>query len=254
MSNAAANAFAASFESELIFGQVLIQKVQNGYHIRHIADAECDPEKLESMDCSQLRALARDAKTGQFRALRAAPTLQAGWLSAPKSESELKASLDALYPLAVEEWALHQQGKFTGLTFEEFSSRQTGMYRITQLLKAPLSGATIHACCAKELCLKQRVWTAEGVEADAPETKSLIPCLEPCPVFMEFARKSIKLEQQANVSLSLHEDERALLLSLIQEHRQKSKASNETERLADFSSPSNERRLNLLEARLRMAT
>ena len=54
----------------------------------------------------------------------------------------------------------------------------------------------IQTTCAKTNCLKQRLWTVEGLAPDAASEKSLIPCLEPCAMLMEAARKALRREQQ----------------------------------------------------------
>jgi hypothetical protein len=71
------------------------------------------------------------------------------------------------------------------------------MYRITTTLTDAVAGAAIRACCHADFCLKRRMWSVEGLEPDEPAQKSVIPCLEPCPLMLEFARKVARLEQSA---------------------------------------------------------
>jgi hypothetical protein len=83
---------------------------------------------------------------------------------------------------------------------------------------------------------------------DAASEKSLIPCLEPCAILLEFARKALRLEQeneapQATSPGSLEKLE-ATLKSVLN-------APTSTEREADFNSPNNPRRLQLAIEKLR---
>ena len=69
------------------------------------------------------------------------------------------------------------------------------MYRITTLLDDILAGAAIRACCHTDYCLKRRLWSVHGLPQDAAPDKSAIPCLEPCAILLEFARKIARVEQ-----------------------------------------------------------
>ena len=89
----------------------------------------------------------------------------------------------------------------------------------------------IRAGCHGKFCLKQRLWTVNGLPPDSSEEKSLIPCLEPCALLLEFARKAMRLEQ-AVASGETIDIPRA-------------DETNSEMREADFESSSNPRRLQL---------
>ncbi|HUS34299.1 MAG TPA: hypothetical protein VM680_02995, partial [Verrucomicrobiae bacterium] len=83
----------------------------------------------------------------------------------------------------------------------EYTARQTGMYRITTLLSdADLARVIGNVCTTK--CLKQRLWTSATIPTDAPEKKSAIPCLEPCAILLESARKEVRALQDAEKKTS----------------------------------------------------
>jgi hypothetical protein len=65
------------------------------------------------------------------------------------------------------------------------------------MLPDHIAGAAIRACCHVDFCLKRRLWSVDGLEPDAAGQKSIIPCLEPCALMLEFARKVARLEQNA---------------------------------------------------------
>ena len=54
----------------------------------------------------------------------------------------------------------------------------------------------IGSVCDMGHCLKRRLWTVTGMPVDAAAAKSIIPCLEPCAVLMESARKALRTSQQ----------------------------------------------------------
>ena len=117
----------------------------------------------------------------------------------------------------VQDW-FAAQGVPPVTNYREFTGRQTGMYRITQLLTDEQAGIVARAACQERFCLKRRLWTVEGLAPDtpgksaAPSGKSEIPCLEPCAILLELARKATRIEQEekADVQLSRSEIESVL--------------------------------------------
>jgi 4Fe-4S binding protein len=124
--------------------------------------------------------------------------------------------------------------------FRDFTNRQTGMYRITTSLSDEQAAQVIRAGCHKQFCLKCRLWTVNGLATESAAEKSLIPCLEPCAILLEFARMAVRLEQGEKRSLDLSPGDAATIGSALQLLLEQSAA---TEREADFSSPANGRRI-----------
>ena len=194
--NPALAAFVAAIETELIFGQVRIRRLERGFELGHTADQECDPGELRLIGENDIRLLAQFTASGAFRPLKSAPSLKHGWRISARDEEALGAALNQLYPGAVADWFAAQSSAPPVTSFRDFTSRQTGMYRITALLDDAVAGAVIRACCHKDFCLKRRLWTVDGLAPDAPAAKSLIPCLEPCAILLEFARKMARVGQE----------------------------------------------------------
>jgi hypothetical protein len=117
------------------------------------------------------------------------------------------------------------------------------MYRATQLLDDAQAARVAAACCHRDFCLKRRLWTVGALPADAAADKSLIPCLEPCAVLLEFARKALRLEQEEKVRCDLAGSEVASLAAALETAIRHADA---TAREADFNAPGNPRRLRLL--------
>jgi hypothetical protein len=188
-------AFLAAFDAEIVLGQVLIRRQERGFELRHAADLAADPQTLRSLNGGELRTWAQSAANGAFRPLKSAPNLRPGWRALASNGEDLGLLLNHLYPGAVADWFAAQSSPPPITSYRDFTARQTGMYRITTMLTDVVAGAAIHACCHADFCLKRRRWSVEGLAPDAPSQKSLIPCLEPCALLLEFARRVARLEQ-----------------------------------------------------------
>ena len=189
-------ALAATIQDELLFGQVLIRRGTDGFELRHVMDTHHELAGLRSLHEHEIRPLAQFASSGAFRPLKSAPNLRTGWRITAVNIAALGAALDRLYPGAAADWFAVQKAPPPITSYREFTSRQTGMYRITTHLDDGLAGAMIRACCHVDFCLKRRLWSVAGLAPDEASAKSLIPCLEPCAILLEFARKIARLEQQ----------------------------------------------------------
>jgi hypothetical protein len=53
-------------------------------------------------------------------------------------------------------------------------------------------GDVVRVGCDARYCVKRRLWPAAGVPGDG-DGKSDVPCLEPCAVMLEFARRVARL-------------------------------------------------------------
>lgn len=200
--NPALAAFVSEIRDELAFAQVVIRRLGRKFELRHLEDRSRKPTALESVPINQLRRLAQFTPSGVFRPLKSAPNLRAGWKCVTQNATELEAALNLLYPGAVADWHAARHRKPPVTNYREFTNRQTGMYRITQKLSDTQAAKMIRACCDQRFCLKRRLWTVQGLAPDPAAEKSLIPCLEPCAVLLEFARKTMRIEQEAKARLA----------------------------------------------------
>jgi hypothetical protein len=192
------SAFIAAVPNEIVFGQVLIQRDRGGFELRHVADHAAGAETLQLLNAGELRAWAQFTERGVFRPLKSAPNLRSGWRSTALDAPALGLCLRHLYPGALADWFAVQSGAPPVTSYREFTARQTGMYRITTMLTDPAAAAVTRACCHRDSCLKRRLWVAGQEKPDTAAGKSLIPCLEPCAVLLEFARKAARWEQEAD--------------------------------------------------------
>jgi hypothetical protein len=225
--NTALEAFVAQLGNELVLAQVLIRGQGEGFELRHIEDRKA--ADLKEVPISTLRNIAQFTLQGAFRPLKSAPNLQSGWRAFASNRAELEFALNCLYPGAIADWFAAQRRHPPVTDFREFTARQTGMYRITAMLTDAQAAPVIRAGCHKRFCLKRRLWTVPGQPTDDPAEKSLIPCLEPCAVLLEFARTSMRIEQKTPAASDVAPEK---------------PSSNVRE--ADFANPANPRRLQLL--------
>jgi hypothetical protein len=113
------------------------------------------------------------------------------------------------------------------------------MYRSTTMLDDGQAAQVARACCHRRFCLKQRLWTVEGLPPDSAAEKSLIPCLEPCAILLEFARTVVRWEQNEPFRAPESAEERETLTASLE---QMARSENGEIREADFSAPQNPRR------------
>ena len=239
----ALQAFLAQIGRELVLAQALIRRVEPGYELRHVADRDSAANALRELRLTDLRALAQFTASGAFRPLKAAPSLPAGWLLRVDGDAALETALNQLYPGAITDWFAAQSPNPPVTNYREFSNRQTGMYRVTTMLDDAQAAQVARACCHKNFCLKRRIWTVNGLAPEAVEAKSVIPCLEPCAVLLEVARKAMRMEQEKKLKLELSPSE---ALTLAVALRTALAHPDTTLREADFNAPGNARRIQLL--------
>ena len=230
-------AFVSELRDSTVFGQVRITRHGNDFELQHRDQAA----SADAVSIDELRSIADTTADGAYRPLKSAPTLRDGWLCVATSLGELEQALNHLIPGGIADWHASRNGT-KATSYREHMERQTGMYRIANMLDAAGVNELAAACCHDSFCLKTRRWNVNGIreEADAG-----IPCLEPCAVLMEFARKAVRISQEDSVEVSLSASEIDSLLVGIEHTKPKS-----DDREADFGNAGNPRRLELLKNKL----
>ncbi len=231
MQNPALEKFLQLFPDVTELAQVSIQRDAESFELCHVENRDTKKESLKLTPESALRPLVDFTETKAFRPLKSAPNLQRGWRVIAANQEKLGFSLNTFYPNAIADWYAVNFCAAQPTDYREFTSRQTGMYRITTLLTDAQARPVIRACCHPKFCLKQRLWTVEGLAPDAAAEKSFIPCLEPCAILLEFARKAMRLEQATTAGTAPKAEE--------------SPEASEKIREADFENPRNPRRVQL---------
>ena len=246
--NPAFKAFVDEIAGDFTLAQVLVRRGASGFELRHVQDQNAAMETLKQITVSEVQQIAQFTAKGAFRPLKSAPNLQAGWVLIARDTEELNLALNHLYPNAVADRFLTTRGRAPVTNYREFTGRQTGMYRITTMLDDTRASEVIRVCCDRKFCLKRRLWSVEGLATDAAAEKSVIPCLEPCAVLLEFARKGMRIEQEEKTPVALSPSDAASIEAALEMALEHPKPDV---READFNAPDNPRRLALALEKLR---
>lgn len=152
-------------EGRTQIGQVLIHPIGGAFELRHIED-EGRTDLVLSEDPNEARHLANLDDAGAYRPLKTAPNLRHGWRLLLADPAAVRVALDYLYPAMLGVLLSHERGELPPVALRETLGRQTGMYRITQLLTneqaEQLVGETCHSGGG---CLKTILWR---LDADQP--------------------------------------------------------------------------------------
>ena len=186
-----------------------------GFELRHEVDRDGDAAKLRTLSVGELRALAQSTPDGRYRPLKGAPNLASGWRCRVRDGGELGEAIQHVYPGSLaDRWAAADPG-FVAVDFGGVAERQLGRAKVLARLTGPALAAAVEAGCGAGACTKRRLWTGAGLGDDAGVGKSAIPCLEPCPFFLGFARTCAEIEQGPRVSVEMAPDDLATLAAAL---------------------------------------
>jgi sirohydrochlorin cobaltochelatase len=151
------------------------------------------------------RDIARYDEQGNFRSLKSAPNLRTGWLLQAGSLQGMELALEFLYPAALSLWFSSIKGTLSPTPLRETLDRQTGMYRVTQLLTENQADELIGCRCSSSGgCLRTILWEiSPGVPIRSlPATKLMLSegddvriplvCREACHLLISAARPIAK--------------------------------------------------------------
>jgi hypothetical protein len=174
-----------------VFGQIHLARIPGGHEFRHADDRARPAAGLRAVGIAELRGVSRRDATGGFRPLKGAPTLSAGWRCEVLSAADFEAAMEHLYPGGLADWHAVAGGVAVPTGFREFTGRQTGIYASVRELDDTGAAGVVRATCGVGRCLKRRLWEAPGLPADGAG-KSDLPCLEPCAVLLDAARRAAR--------------------------------------------------------------
>ncbi len=233
--------------SPLQFGPVLISASGHGIELRNALDTGIEPPSLRPVSPDGLRTLANSDALGNFRPNKAATSLVRGWTCTVPDAAALEAALDALVPGGLADWHAALDPALAVIDYRTFADRQTGMYRNTASLSDPEACEVTRACCDARFCTRRRLWSVGVIERDPESAKSAVPCLEPCALLLELARRAHRLGQEERATLNLGEGDLATLAAALDI------AVNHIDpmlREGDLGDPAHPRRILLLREKL----
>lgn len=210
--------FLAGLGEEREWGQVVVRRMgggAGGFELRHVLDRKAEAGGLRRIPVERLREIRRVTADGRYRPLTGAPNLRSGWICVVVGASDLVLALHHLYPGSLgDAWAA-EHADSSGIPFEAVAGKQLGKAKVLNQLRGGKLAAVIEAACSPRACLKHRRWSAEGVAADDAGLKSSIPCLEPCPFLLGFARTCAEIEQRVTVAVEFAPDDLATLAAAL---------------------------------------
>jgi sirohydrochlorin cobaltochelatase len=190
-------------------GEVLILPEAGGWRVLHQADEAAAGTGSLTLHSNPAAALdlARNDAAGQFRPIKTAPTLKHGWELFLTTPATLHEALDFLYPAALSNWFRYAAGQIQPGQLKETLGRQTGMYRITGLLRADEAQGLVARTCHDGNCQRRILWTwdHETPWTSLPAEKTTCPrdpgtalpalpllCTDACPLLIGPARPLVK--------------------------------------------------------------
>jgi len=188
-------------------GEIAITRDEAGFELRHRAD-QGRTDLATHTGAEAARHLANADDAGKFRPLKTAPTLRRGWTLRVADGGELRRALDYFYPAMSGVWAAHERGELRPVPLRETLARQTGMYRVTQLITDEQAQELVgRACRSEDGCLKHILWelapgqsitTLSPEKLQAPPTTAALPllCHEACNLLVAEARSVVKKAQK----------------------------------------------------------
>ncbi len=180
----------------LSFGELTLCRHEDGtFEARHSVPDAAEAALAEIHSVRDLRELAKYDAAGNYRPLKTAPGLVAGWRTETRSPSEFLKRLDAIYPALFATWIAFQRGQITAVPLRRTLNRQTGMYRLVGTITSEMAERIRRELCQPG-CLRQITWPNE--ENDPPanqiEPADRIPllCSEACTFAVNRARELAK--------------------------------------------------------------
>ena len=153
------------------FGQVLVQKNDGGFELRHRDDRL--HHQLQTFRGARAAIdIARYDDEGIYRPLKTAPNLRHGWRLELDAAEELKRALDNFYPGRLAVLAACQTGQLHTTPLRETLDRQSGMYRIAaKISDTQIDRVVADFCRSDSGCLRTILWKRD--QSGAPATTKL---------------------------------------------------------------------------------
>ena len=230
------------------FGPILLSGDTGGLCLRQRQDQSAVPASLRCVPLDGLRALSQSDASGRFRPNKASPNLVGGWIHIAADAAALDAALEALLPGGLEDWYSVEKGSTRTIPWQQYADRQTGMYRHVAAMNDPEAEEVARAGCHSRCCTRRRMWTVGENPPEIADDKSCVPCLEPCALLLELARRAQKTNTADERSqIVLTESDLVTLDTLFGMALDNPDVSL---REGDFSAPGNPRRILLLREKL----
>jgi sirohydrochlorin cobaltochelatase len=189
-------------------GEIAVRKIGDTYLLYHHRDQYPEKAPVTHRQPTDARSLAKFDGEGAFRPLKSAPTLIKDWLLELRTISEVREALDYFYPAAIGNWLRKSKNADAIVHLRETLDRQTGMYRVTGLIRDDEAKQLVAEACAPEKCLRRILWNvSDTLPLELPKSKrTILPatkddrnvpeipvlCCEACNLLVAAARNVVK--------------------------------------------------------------
>ncbi len=148
----------AALTAPFSFGQILIQKTNDGFVVSHREDeARNDLQPCRSAEDAVEIAKYDDA--GNYRPLKTAPNLRHGWRLKLGTLRELKRALDYFYPGRLAIFVAWKTSQLRTTPLRDTLERQSGMYRVAAKISDDQIDDVVGDFCRSDGgCLRTILW------------------------------------------------------------------------------------------------
>jgi sirohydrochlorin cobaltochelatase len=192
---------------EGLMGEVLVRRSTEGFVLRHCEDANA-AVLTRHAEPEAAREIAKYDATGEFRPLKTAPSLKRGWELVLTDTCALQLALEFFYPGAVGNFLRYSADEICVPALRETLNRQTGIYRVTALIRDDEAASLTAAICGQK-CLRRVLWSlddrgnhwsdlpAERQTAVSSGNEWPLLCTDPCQLLVGGARTIVKKRMKA---------------------------------------------------------
>ena len=145
-----------------------------------VGQAATPTQPIEVNTSSNLRVFVREEP---FRSLATSDDLPDGWTVHADNPIVLAAAIETIYPGALADKALYENGTLEITSLEALAARQTGMYRAVSDLSDEQQKQVVNKVCGR--CVRHPLW----YDGALPDRK--LPCPEACNHWLSAALEEI---------------------------------------------------------------
>src|SRR5713101_3047600 len=170
--------FQAALTDRFHFGQILIQKRNDGFVLSHREDeARHDLQTFRNPEDAV--EIAKYDEAGNYRSLKTAPNLRRGWRLELSTSPELKRVLDYFYPGRLAVFGAWKSGQLRTTPLRETLTRQSGMYRVAAKISDEQIDDLIESFCGSDGgCVRTILWKRDQ-RGTIPSTKLPLEKFDP---------------------------------------------------------------------------
>jgi sirohydrochlorin cobaltochelatase len=151
-------ALEAALGDRCSFGQILIEKTNDGFVLFHRED-EAGKDLQTCRNAEEAIEIAKYDDVGGYRPLKTAPNLRRGWRLTLKTLEEVKRALDYFYPGRLAVFVAWKTGQLRTTNLRDTLDRQSGMYRVAAKISDDQIDDVVGDFCRSDGgCLRTILW------------------------------------------------------------------------------------------------